>query len=886
MIGETLGRYKILRQVGSGGMGEVYAAQDPELNRQIAIKVLSGEMASDPERVARFEREAKAVAALDHPNIVTIHSVEEAGGKRFITMQLVEGETLDERIPKKGLSLQRFFDLAIPMADALSVAHEHGITHRDLKPTNVMVSEDGRVKILDFGLAKLREVSPADGPTLDPDKPLTEEGKVVGTVAYMSPEQAEGKPVDHRSDIFSLGILLYEMATGERPFKGDTRVSLISSIVKDTPQSVNELRAALPRHLDRIIRLALAKDREHRLQSVKDLRNELEDLRREVSSDELLRGATTPRPPSVPLVAGLVLGAVAVVAFAFLFGFGTSVQPRFEVGQRARMTYDAGLEIHPTLSHDGQWVAYVAGPPGRRKLYARLVAPGALPFVLAEDLGGNHLWPQWHPQKEHEIVFEASGQRRVLPPSPGSEAQLLEGVDGERGMTWSPRGRKIAYVQGTSLMSRDIENRESTVLVEEAEMLEPSAPSWSPDDTWIAFVSGNPEYAFAPYVVGNIAGSSILLVPSEGGDPVPVVPQDSRLNANPVWFDAETLLYLSDKDGLRDVYAVTIGSDGSVRGEPERVTTGLDAHSFGLSGDGTRLVYSEFSSRANIWSVPIPDAGDDSAARVESEQVTWGNQVVEGIGVARDGKLLAYDSNVWGNQDIYKMELPDGKPTRLTDDPAADFLPALSHDGREIAFYSYRESGNRDLWSMNVDGTNEKRITSGPAQDRYPHWAADGSMLVFYSDRSGQEDVWSVSRGDRGWGEPSPVRTAGGGVYPRLSPNGEEIVFGRGTEVFVIPAAGGEPRKIIDRSLGLKRTPFSIWSQDGETIYVKGPDESGISKIWSVPRVGGGVPRILVTFDDPSKPSIRTEFAHDGERFYFTMSEQESDVFTLELLKR
>ncbi len=217
---QTLGHYKILRPIGSGGMGEVYAAEDPKLNRQIAIKVLPADMALEPERVQRFEREAQTVAALDHPNIVTIYSVEEADGLHFITMQLVEGETLSEMIPRQGFPLEKFFHLAIPMADAISAAHEHGITHRDLKPANIMVTNDGRVKILDFGLAKLREGDvAADGPTVVSGDPLTGEGKILGTAAYMSPEQAEGKPIDHRSDIFSLGIVFYEMATGERPFK-------------------------------------------------------------------------------------------------------------------------------------------------------------------------------------------------------------------------------------------------------------------------------------------------------------------------------------------------------------------------------------------------------------------------------------------------------------------------------------------------------------------------------------------------------------------------------------------------------------------------------------------------------------------------------------------
>ena len=266
--GVRLGSYEIVSALGAGGMGEVYRARDPRLKRDIAIKVLPDTTAADPERCARLEREAQSIAALNHPNIVTIHSVEEADGVLFLTMEYVDGKSLSELIVKGGLPLAQILKLAIPLADAISAAHQKGITHRDLKPANVMVTPDGRAKVLDFGLAKLMEATPVEiGVTGLPTAALTGEGRIVGTVAYMSPEQAEGRPIDHRSDIFSLGVMLYEMATGERPFKGDTSVSVISSIVKDTPRSVTEINPALPRDVGRIVRRALAKDPEYRYQN-------------------------------------------------------------------------------------------------------------------------------------------------------------------------------------------------------------------------------------------------------------------------------------------------------------------------------------------------------------------------------------------------------------------------------------------------------------------------------------------------------------------------------------------------------------------------------------------------------------------------------------------
>jgi serine/threonine-protein kinase len=303
LIGQTISRYKILSKLGEGGMGEVYLAEDTELGREVALKLLPPALAEKPERLERFKREARAVAALDHPNIVTIYNVEEAEGRRLLVMERVKGKSLDQLIPGTGLPLDQVFDIAIPMADALAAAHEKGITHRDFKPANVMVNEAGQVKVLDFGLAKLAAEAKEEtdehaeteiAPTAA--EPLTGEGVVMGTAPYMSPEQLQGLAVDSRTDVFSLGIVLYEMVTGERPFQGKSGLELASSILKDAPSAVTEIRAELPRHLGRIVQHCLEKDPERRFQSIKDVRNELEALRDEVQS----RPVTTASQPVVP----------------------------------------------------------------------------------------------------------------------------------------------------------------------------------------------------------------------------------------------------------------------------------------------------------------------------------------------------------------------------------------------------------------------------------------------------------------------------------------------------------------------------------------------------------------------------------------------------------
>jgi serine/threonine-protein kinase len=317
MIRQTLGHYKILEKLGEGGMGEVYRAEDSTLKRQVALKVLPPDLAASQERLERFQREAESLAALNHPNIVMIHTVEEAEGTRFLTMELVEGKQLSTLIPKGGMPLERIFEIAVPLADALAAAHDRGVIHRDLKPANIMVTEEGRVKVLDFGLAKLRREHLAETATELPTEPLTEEGRVLGTMPYMSPEQVEGKDVDSRSDIFSLGVILYELATGERPFKGETSASLISAIMRDTPPDADTLRDGLPHHLGRIIRRCLEKDPDRRYQRAHDPRHELDDLKAETSSvaDQAIgRPAQATQAPSRKMITIGALAALALVA--------------------------------------------------------------------------------------------------------------------------------------------------------------------------------------------------------------------------------------------------------------------------------------------------------------------------------------------------------------------------------------------------------------------------------------------------------------------------------------------------------------------------------------------------------------------------------------------
>jgi TolB-like protein/Flp pilus assembly protein TadD len=373
--GRVLSHYRLVEEIGQGGMGVVFKAYDESLGRHVALKTLPPDLAGDAERLRRFQREARAVAALNHPNIVTIHSVEEAEGIHFLTMELVQGKTLDDLIPPGGMALPAFFDLAVPLAEALDAAHEKGIVHRDLKPANVMVTGEGRVKVLDFGLAKLwrQEAAREEGAGAQATRTQGKDSGVVGTAPYMAPEVLQGQEADHRADIFSLGILLYEMVTGERPFKGRSGAEVMSSILRDTPAPVTEVRRDLPGMLGRVIRRCLEKDPKRRHQSALDVRNELEELR---GSDPVAAAPAGPGREASGSAAAparrrrtLVIGAVAAAGLLVL--------------AMALTLRNRGAGAGSEASHPPESVS--PGASGGAEAHAGISSIAILPFVNMSD---------------------------------------------------------------------------------------------------------------------------------------------------------------------------------------------------------------------------------------------------------------------------------------------------------------------------------------------------------------------------------------------------------------------------------------------------------------------------------------------------------------------
>jgi serine/threonine protein kinase len=434
VIGKTLGHYKITERIGAGGMGVVYKARDLHLDRFVALKVLPPEKVSDPDRKRRFVQEAKAASALNHPNIVHVYDIDQSDGTDYIAMEYVDGKTLDQRMGRHGLGLSDALKYAVQIADALTKAHSAAIVHRDLKPTNIMVNEDGVVKVLDFGLAKLTEQVQGDETastaTIDSEgRPITEEGVIVGTVAYMSPEQAEGKKVDARSDIFSLGSVLYEMVTGQKAFQGTIKMSTLSAILHQEPKPVSGVTQAIPADFEKLINRCLRKDPAKRLQHMDDVKLALDELKEDSDSGRLQAAPAGAKKTSL---LRLVAVAVVVVAFAvagwYWLGRRHSAEPEIPLTAVPLTSYP-GLESSPSFSPDGNQVAFSwnGEKEGNSDIYIRLI--GAEPPMQLTTNPANEGFPAWSPDGRW-IAFlrDLSGGRFavvLMPPIPGSERVLL-----------------------------------------------------------------------------------------------------------------------------------------------------------------------------------------------------------------------------------------------------------------------------------------------------------------------------------------------------------------------------------------------------------------------------------------------------------------------------
>ena len=866
--GSVLGHYEILEELGKGGMAEVYLAKDSRLGREVALKVLPTTRDKDQKSLNRFKQEAKTVAALNHPNIVTLFSVEQFEDVHFFTMERIRGETLKDLLRKRALTLDEFFKFAIPITDALSAAHEKGIIHRDLKPANIMINDEGRVKILDFGIAKLWDTSIlGHQPEVET---VTQLGSVTGTLPYMSPEQLQGFTVDQRSDIFSLGTLFYEMTTGKRPFRARSEAALITTILRDEATPFSQYTTHLPRHLEEIIRTCLVKEPNRRRQSALDLHHELKALKKDIEYGELVTDsdAITTRYKAKELKRNsLLIGISAAVLsaaglWAILWFLKPSLPSVFSVGRTKQITLATAVEEQPDLAPDGKMLAYVADG----KLWIRQISGGrSLPLIpeFPEAIGG----PRWSPDG-NQLVFYTKGAIYTIPALGGTPKKILELEDQHAWRSspaWSPDGRSLAYVQEESIMLRSLEDHTSRVL---ATPPLPKDLRWSPDGRFIAFVSiYSDTFSATP--------CSIQLLDVEKGV-MTQLRDNTSINKSPVWTpDGKQLLFLSNEAGTMDLYQMNVSPPGL----PTRLTTGLGAQAISLSADGSALVYAKEELIANIWSVTRSAEGP---ARIsDATPVTSGKQKIEGYSLSSDGAALVFDSNREGGRHIYTMPVTGGDPQPLTQHAKDDFMPSWSPDGTRIAFHSLR-TGNREIFVMGGDGRFLQQVTHNPNQEISPVWSPDGAQLIFLS-WEGRGLQISVE-GEGGWLPPSQFGFREGfALSGNWSPDRSKIamrVAGDSYSLWISDPDGNQPQKLVSDGVSELDYGTAIWSPDGSMVYFFG-EQNGQQGLWGVP-INGGPATLEVVCDDPKRICMG-DFETDGKKYYFVLGERESDLWSMEL---
>ncbi len=717
MIGKTLLHYRIIEKIGEGGMGVVYKALDTHLDRAVAVKVLPPEKVADPERKRRFVQEAKAASALNHPNIITVYDIASADGLDFIVMEYVDGQTLDRLVGRRGMKLENALDCAVQIADGLARAHAAGIVHRDLKPSNILVTHDGRAKILDFGLAKLVEEPEAGqlGPTAtikEAEKPRTEEGFIMGTAAYMSPEQAEGRKVDPRSDIFSFGAVLYEMLTGQRAFSRESRISTLAAILREEPKPAGELNDSLPQDIERVLVRCLRKDPSRRWQTMSDLKVALQDLKEDSESGKLKAVAAGIKPRKRPLpviaAAALVLIGVGAVLFRLLF-----FKPKGPVEyETSRLTFDSGFSGMPTISLDGSLVAY------------------------ASDRSGDGMLDIW-------VQQVAGGQPLRLTDDPADDTSP----------SFAPDGSKIAFKSGRDgggIYIIDALGGEARRIAERGD-----CPRFSPDGSLIAYLD----------IPASLETRliKIYLVSPQGGAPRPFLPEFCVLawetGSAPVWSpDGKSLLFYGWRVGdpaSEDWWVAPVDGGPPVRtGAFKNLSLSIFVtYPIGWAGSDVYFISGSTVEGINIFRTPIEPGS--WAIRGPAEPVSFGPGMKNYASVTRDGRIVFANISVimgpWSLAAKPDEGFISGEPRKITEDLMPAFDSSLSLDGSKIAFITFGSLRTASV-EVRVKDLKSGRETSIPMQGEFslnkrPRLSSDGSVLAYQDTVSDVNRTYIISGG-------------------------------------------------------------------------------------------------------------------------------------------
>ncbi len=804
LSGRTLLQYDLTETIGKGGMGVVYKAHDRRLDRTVAIKVLPGKAVADAEQRRRFFREARVSSSLSHPHIVRVHDIQEDDGMDFIVMEYVTGKTLSDYLDRRKLPLGEALKFAVQIADALAAAHEAGIVHRDLKPSNIMITDRGEVKVLDFGLAKLiRLPAGTDSGISSFGKDLTREGSILGTAAYMSPEQAEGKPVDMRTDIFSFGSLLYEMATGRRAFAGDSFISTLAAVVQKDPIPPSELAADIPPVLEKTILRCLRKDTARRWQHMQDVRIELEELLAEIGSLPGSGRWPSARARRIGWWAALLLLASAAAAAAWFWRTLTESEP--PAPRVTVLTSDPGSETFPSFSPDGNQLAFAwNGEQGdNTDIYVKVVGESYALRLTTDPLPDTY--PAWSPDGK-QIAFYRTGEGKggiyAISPLGGQE-------------------RKISDFQGVSL-------------------------SWTPDGEWLATAKSSWDAA------DRQEGSGLYLIPVEGGRPRQItVPGSPQKDWHPaVSPDGRRLAFTRcPMYPVCDIYCLDLSPDGSALGKARRLTQQYSFFSgVAWSPDSESVIYSAsrfVAMKPYLWRV-----GKDGR---NPQRLEYAGPYASQPAVARSGNRLAFSFNkINQDQDIWCYREGEA-PRPFIVSSLREFSPAYSPDGTKIVFASDRAGESADIWLAHADGSAPVQMTFIPkSSSGCPQWSPDGKFLLF--------DL-NTPDGEVGLGR---VKAAGGPVERvtsdpntevngSYSPDGKWIYFRSersGTsQIWRMPAAGGKAEQITRHG-----ADYGQVSMDGRTLYYTGWGPG----LRTVP-VAGGTPAILDPFAHRRAFAVRTE---------------------------